>query len=294
MAKKKISGKKKTFRTLRLIFAVVFIAAAFSDGGGIEGTIGCSIIGLALLIPEIIGIFKNRRSQSAQSMGSPSASDPSSAFAEKPAEPSNPERALLIPQRLQGQRIAYKYENVGIYSPQECLDGLDLETIALATKTELRQEPENQYDAKAVAVYMGERKIGYLYKGKLQDMVNDYVVEGRPIFSAIQGIDDDNNKIYIALAFYKNPPRTGEVKTFKLGANKNDDMQETIGLSSEGEHITYFYDVVKEKYLASAGGDIGYFPKSAESYLDKDPDVVISRIDTADDGSLSVYVDILL
>ena len=285
MAKKKTTGKKKSFRILRLIFAVLFIGAAFSGGeGGIEGPIGCLIIALALLAPEIIGILMVKKHQK----------QTPTQKAETSVSTNTPEEFLIIPQRLQGEKVAYKYDLVSIYTPQELLEGLDLATLPLATKTELRQEPENQYDSKAVAVYKGEKKIGYLYKGAHQDMANDYIAAGLPIFSAVQSVDDEANIIKIALAFYKNRTHNGEIKSFKLVSNRNRAMQEALSISSEGDAVTYYYNVDKGRYLASTVDDIGLFPKSAEPYLEKDYDAVIGSIDTLDDGQLSVTVDILM
>ena len=53
----------------------------------------------------------------------------------------------------------------------------------------------------------GENKLGYLYKGKLQDMANDYIKNGLPIFAAIStiSIDDEDiskSNLSMFLAFY--------------------------------------------------------------------------------------------
>ncbi len=67
-------------------------------------------------------------------------------------------------------------------------------------------------------------------------------------------------------------------------------MQENIFLSSVGDSVDAFYETEKEKYLAIGPNDIGYFPKSAEEYLENEFEAFIEDIDTDDDGNYIVKV----
>ena len=70
---------------------------------------------------------------------------------------------------------------------------------------ELVPEPDNQYDKNAVALYKGEYKLGYFYKGQTQEMIlsyidrNDYRIE-----TVVCLLDDENNKLAVQIAFYRN------------------------------------------------------------------------------------------
>lgn len=66
-------------------------------------------------------------------------------------------------------------------------------------------EPDNQYDANAVALYKGEHKLGYLYKGKTQEMVLYYLDDiNYRIKTAVCLLDQENNKLAVKVAFYHN------------------------------------------------------------------------------------------
>lgn len=85
-------AKKKSRRTLRLFFGVLFLCAAFSNGeGGVEGTIGCLVIGLALLSPEIISIAialaKSKRRQEPQVKRHQASAEPESRPVEEQPQP---------------------------------------------------------------------------------------------------------------------------------------------------------------------------------------------------------------
>lgn len=56
--------------------------------------------------------------------------------------------------------------------PEEILDELEDEEV------ELVQEPTNAYDKNAVMVMFGDVKLGYLFKGRLQDAVNKAIRSG--------------------------------------------------------------------------------------------------------------------
>lgn len=80
-------------------------------------------------------------------------------------------------------------------------------------------------------------------------------------------------------------------KVFKLTANSNYEMQNSISLCTVGDEVDYEYDVEKNKYSASSdSGDIGFFPKAAEELLDDQPAIYISNIDTNDNGNYVVSV----
>lgn len=105
-----------------------------------------------------------------------------------------------------GDDAAYSYQNVGVFVPDTSIFSRpDVTEGALVT---LRQEPENKYDGQAVAVVIGRKRIGYLYRGRLQDMANDWLDRGDSISGRISSVspysyDVKKDGIKIDLYFYE-------------------------------------------------------------------------------------------
>jgi hypothetical protein len=108
---------------------------------------------------------------------------------------------ITIPQEIKSKRLAYHYEKVkiAIIKNQEP----DFSQINLGDDIKFIQEPSNPHDNKAVAVISKGIKLGYIYRGTMQDMINDYINRGDPIFSCVKTIDDGNKLIYLFIGFYK-------------------------------------------------------------------------------------------
>lgn len=95
--------------------------------------------------------------------------------------------------------LAYRYKRVNI----ACADMPEYETAASlvteGTEVDLIQEPDNAYDPRAVAVMDGSDCIGYLYRGKFQDMANDFIEAGKPIIAIVENSPARS----LTLGFYK-------------------------------------------------------------------------------------------
>lgn len=166
----------------------------------------------------------------------------------------------------------YKYNDVRIYK-HYC----DISQLSLYTRLTLKSEPENEYDPKAVALYDNNRKIGYLLKGKLQEMANDWQKRDEPMRAMISKLEENN--ICIDLYFYEAPSKhisSWKNKIVTLSGNKLDDFQNNIStLECDAQKLDLEYDYDKGQYLISDGNlDIGYIPKSFEEkpmacYLEK-------------------------
>lgn len=101
--------------------------------------------------------------------------------------------------------IAYRYTNVGVFVPYTEVFGHP--ALVEGAVVSFRQEPENRHDPHAVAVVIGRKRIGYLFKGKLQDMANDWLdrgesVAGRVIRVDPGSVDAKSNGVRINLYFY--------------------------------------------------------------------------------------------
>lgn len=132
----------------------------------------------------------------------------------------------IVSSVYKGQRLKYHYDDVRLFivpgqePPVRELDpGDDLQLV---------QEPDNTYDRHAVYLQTystsraGKVKVGYLRKGKLQDMVNDFLREGSPILSHITSIDDDTGEIKVFLGFY----RGSDFSSYEYGEYDEDEEDE--------------------------------------------------------------------
>ena len=173
-----------------------------------------------------------------------------------------------LPKIHNGIPIAYEYTDVKI-----CLirgQEPDLTTIQVGSIIKLEQEPLNQYDNKAVMLKIGTTKIGYMYRGKLQDMANDFLKRSEYIVAYVSKIDAISNEIFMNMGFYrKQIKHYRNSTTFKLTGNTNKNMQEIIQCVTDDYDVEFYYDYEKEKFCASVfGSDIGYAPKSKNDLLE--------------------------
>ena len=108
-----------------------------------------------------------------------------------------------IPNEIKGDELVYHYEGVLLAYVQKTAP--DYSKLRLCDEVSLKLEPENSYDPGAVAVYKGDMKIGYLFRGKLQQMVRDWIERIDTIYAAICDLDDSESVIKLILGFYQDP-----------------------------------------------------------------------------------------
>ncbi len=200
-----------------------------------------------------------------------------------------------LPKIHNGIPIAYEYTDVKI-----CLikgQEPDLTAIQVGSIIKLEQEPLNQYDNKAVMLKIGTTKIGYMYRGKLQDMANDFLKRNEYIVAYVSKIDAISNEIFMNMGFYrKQIKHYRNSTTFKLTGNTNKNMQEIIQCVTDDYDVEFYYDYEKEKFCASVfGSDIGYAPKSKNELLEaceEDYEAFIESIEENDNGKYVVSVTV--
>lgn len=181
--------------------------------------------------------------------------------------------------------LAYNYDKVQIATIDKTIN---FSAVVLNQCCKLEHEPNNEYDSKAVAVYFGNIKIGYLKKNRLQDMYHDYAAKGGAISCYVAAVEEQ--EIYVRLEFYRRVDaikfleQNCETKVFKLTGNKSEECQENISFASEGDEIWYSWDFEKNKY----GSDVGFFPKAADEYLERNAPAYVYDIECGDDGKYNV------
>ena len=108
------------------------------------------------------------------------------------------------PEQAHGFILIRAFRGIRIYPPWQ--DWRYFKPAAVVERPALKivPEPTNEYDKNAVALLWQGRRLGYLLRGSLQDMVNDWLRRDWPVFASFERGTKDfgNSEVYISLAFY--------------------------------------------------------------------------------------------
>lgn len=187
---------------------------------------------------------------------------------------------------INGQKLKYFYKDVKIYAEKN----LSVE-CKINDELVLKHEPDNEYDENAVAVLTSQRvKLGYLFKGKLQQMVLDFMKnDDDDVIAKIASYNPQNSEIIIALAFYKKIRNDEIVEKFRVSVSENKYYENYF--STEGYEVDVSYDVDKGKYMIE---EFAKLPERFEDYVnDYDYMFVILDDKENDSGSHSIQIGIV-
>lgn len=217
------------------------------------------------------------------------------------AEKKRMQELLELPKKLFGDMLAYDYEDVDLFVPDPCA----FEKIEIGTRLNAYQDKNNQYDQHAVRLEWNRETIAYFYRGKLQDMANDYLEFGGLVHGIVTALNPEGKQIQAHIGYYKGKDqdeyrtlviKNKGAKTYKLTGNSSEAKQCNIMISKVGEKCDLEYDPAKDKYIVLCGDEIGYLPASAtkfvEEYKEENCSVFISEIDTNDSGKYYACVHI--
>ena len=76
----------------------------------------------------------------------------------------------------------------------------DLSDVSEGDDVDLILEPDNENDPRAVAVYIGGEHIGYLYRGRLKNMVYDFLKREDDVSAEVSAVGSDWVKIDLHLS----------------------------------------------------------------------------------------------
>lgn len=166
-------------------------------------------------------------------------------------------------------------------------------------------EPDNNYDSNAIKIMANNEFIGYVYRGKKQDMIHDWMKNDEPIFGAIQEVDKLNKKIKYYIAFYRDPfevaarhenLRTKLIKTSKK-IDEYTNRQDACSLLDIGDVLDLDFNAETETYIAlnDMGEEVGEINKKvSETIMEKEDEFevvcLVEEVDEDDNGKYSVNV----
>lgn len=187
----------------------------------------------------------------------------------RPTINTSPINSVDIPESWLGAPIAYKYHNSGIAMANTIIQ--DFQTIHPGDHIVFVPEPTNEYDAKAIKIMAGSQLLGYVYRGKMQDMLHDFMIQGSPIYGVISSVLPEEKKVKYNIGFYRDfmsvfieePLATG-----RLSASSGEEAQDNILLCEENDEVFVDYNYEKERYEVSVMGYIGNLPKKLEAYAE--------------------------
>lgn len=218
---------KKVFKVLGFLFAafVVFILSAFiaSTSDTAAGVVAAIYMVAMFALPFVlIGLLvrhfvKKKRTAEPEPLTAPEpfpivpkAQQPAPVVQTQPVTPakkaiSKDDLDDILATCTDDPDIEYRYTDVGVYMPDvSVMIRDDFEEGASLT---FKQEPSNKYDPRSVAVRLKGKRIGYLYRGKLRDMVNDWLERGDKVRGRISLIhygakDKSKYGVRIDIDFY--------------------------------------------------------------------------------------------
>lgn len=193
--------------------------------------------------------------------------------------------------------LAYEYEENIAIPVLEMLTGNGGKTL------EFVKEPDNEYDKNAVALILDGNKVGYLYKGKIQDMVNDWLKREEYFWGHINKVDVENGKATFKIAFYKDMS-TLSMKVFKLTkiTKKEDEFGssrfENVSCCSNGDIVEYESSYETENYVVTdeCGSELGELGAKAVEWIEENEDMIkfsrINNIEENDSGNYKADIEI--
>lgn len=191
------------------LLVIPFIASAFSYLLGGLMFIACPVIAFVLICRWCIPP-KKRKHGPRHAAGN---ARPAKAVQAQPIQKAQDDDICTLDMQRKGffyqqetGNVKYFHTDVGVYVPD--LVALCSEPEALPLHPVVFfQEPNNQYDNRAVAVCQSQGPIGYLYRGKNQDMANYWLDNGKKVIGYISYFDPtrpdaNKNGLKIDIAFY--------------------------------------------------------------------------------------------
>lgn len=300
MKKNKKTNKKANKKTVGLVLLIIGIIGffgAFGDNGFSADTALGSIFFIAIGIA--LFIYKKKPKNTTTT----TATQPPAPHQEPKKEviPDGTKNYDLFHDFLDGQFLCYEYEeNVCIID-----DAFDAIVGNGGKQITFEFEPENEYDSKAIALYVEGKKIGYVYQGQTQDMIHSYHKQNRQICAYLNKYSIDDKTATYKIGFYK-PMDYFESKQFSLvkTTKKIDEYSnraDNLALCNEGDVLTIECDgIVDETYVVYTDtyDEIGELPKSANTFIDEyNPKKIMGIFDSCEEdenGKLKAKITIYL
>lgn len=256
-------------------------------------------VGALLAAGSGLGLFLKWRKKAAASKpvqqkpqqvaSAPSVAEPPASVTAKPATPA----PVPLPAQVNGVPKAYQYQHVDVAMDNKLVK--DFHVIKAGDTVQFVPEPTNEYDAKAIQLWSNNQLLGYVFRGRMQDMLHDFIENAEPIRGVVASVDPQERKLTYSVAFYRQPrPKVygNKLGEGRLTASAGVEAQDSILFAEEGEEVEVEYDYEKSRHAFYASGNyIGCLPKKLEQYADT-ATFVIDEVGETDSGKAFVVVGV--
>ena len=266
-------------KSKKMIIGLVLVAIGIIGFFGSFGDAGFSAttaVGSAFcIVPGVILILLEKKAKKTTNTTPQLETIPSAPATEAPKEkviPDGSENYDLFHDFLDGQFLCYEYEQ------NVCLidDSFDAIVGNGGKQITFEFEPENEHDAKAVALYVEGKKIGYVYRGQTQDMIHSYYKQGRQICGYLNKYSVAEKTATYKIGFYK-PMEYFESKQFTLvktgkKVSEFENRADNLSWCKDGDFAIIQLDsIVDGNYVVLADGyrEIGELPKAAVNFIEE-------------------------
>lgn len=223
----------------------------------------------------------------------------------KEATPDGMKDYNLFHDYIDGQFLCYQYEEQICFIKDDTINEKFSFVIGNGGKQLLFDfEPDNEFDCMAVAIYLGDKKLGYVYSGQTQEMIHSYHRQGRTICGYLNKYSVENHTATYKIGFYK-PISCLESKQFALTktTKKIDEFSsraENLSFCDAGDVLYIEKEFLEDSYIVSTDtfDEIGELPKSAVNFIeDYSPKKIYGIFDGCeedDNGRLKAKITVYL
>lgn len=306
MKKNKKTNKKANKKTIGLVLLIIGIIGffgAFGDNGFSVDT----ALGSTLFIA--IGIFLFAYKKKTKINNQPDNRTATKTSHQEPKTeviPDGEKDYNLIPNYANGQFLVYEYEENICFIKEDNIDEKFGYVIGNGGKQLLFEfEPENQYDCMAIAIYLNDKKLGYVYSGRIQEMMHDYYHKGWEICAHINKYSTENKTATYKVGFFK-PMECFKSKQFSLvkttkKISEYSNRADNLYWCKEGDVLTIECEgIEEEKYVVYADGcrEIGELPSSANNFIEVyNPQRIMGILNSCEEdenGKLNAIITVYL
>lgn len=176
---------------------------------------------------------------------------------------------------VDGNALCYKYEQ-NLYIVDD--DAFDFIPGSGGKAITFKQEPSNPHDKNAVAVYLENKKIGYVYRGKIQDMINDFIKRGDLILGYLNKYSITEKTATYKIGFYS-PLTKFDSRQFHLvkihtkpTPDEHYSRAEALASCKVGDNLEVIYDDSEDIYKVSGFInfdilEVGELPPNASNFI---------------------------
>lgn len=249
-----------------IIGIILIVVGAIGISGSILG--GVLVIGAGVVL-----ILLDKKSKNVTDI---SQTQPPTPTPKKEETPDGEKDYNLLPNYVNGMFCCYEYEQKICFIKEDNIEEKFSYVIGNGGKQLLFEfEPNNQYNSMAIAIYLDDKKLGYVYNGQTQEMIHDFHRKGWEICAHINKYSTEDMTASYKIGFYK-PVDCFENKQFTLTktSKKIDEYTnraDNLSYCDEGDLLLIEKEFLEDNYIVTTDSydEIGELPQSAVNFIEE-------------------------